>query len=173
MWRETFEKEEDEHKEEHSESHLQRGHHLWHPARQYGPRQPAHLRHGLRLVRTNMKKNLIWNQHIRTINKIFKNKSPPPLKNPFCLCLLHSNSLPSLCGMIFLLGGVLSISSVGNEKFFCASLKPQFKMCMKDHDFGAWPLFWNHGPICNKLTQVWNWKYPAHTNTLRMVFSVT
>lgn len=51
MWWETFEKEEDEHKEKHVESHLQWGHYLRHPTRQHGPRQPAHLRHGLRLVR--------------------------------------------------------------------------------------------------------------------------
>ena len=53
MRREAFEKEEDEHQEEHAEPHLQRGHHLRHPPRQHGPRQPAHLRHGLRPVRTN------------------------------------------------------------------------------------------------------------------------
>lgn len=51
MRREAFEKEENEHKKEHPESNLQWGHHLWHPARQHGPRRPAHLCHGLRFVR--------------------------------------------------------------------------------------------------------------------------
>lgn len=64
MWRETLEKEEDEHQEEHSEPHLQRGHHLRHPAGQHGPRQPAHLRDGLRLVR----KTLTANFHAKVLD---------------------------------------------------------------------------------------------------------
>lgn len=53
MRRAPLEEEENQHQKEHAESELQRGHHLRHPAGQHGPRQPAHLRHGLRLVRTH------------------------------------------------------------------------------------------------------------------------
>lgn len=81
MWRQAFEKEEDEHKKEHSESHLQRGHHLRHSARQYGPCQPAHLGHGLRFVRTNQTTNLV-SRLSRAIIKLLK-KSPPVLKYVF------------------------------------------------------------------------------------------